>query len=205
MQPIILKRAVAHWTAAQTLNFTWLRRLYRRNNAAALRAYHDECQFLNFQSNFLTLERFFAMPAERAASGQPPWYVGFSNCQSAVLHELRRLYPIPHFLPDDAEVPNTDYVFMGFDRGAIMHLDYIPRLMWQAQLRGTKRWSVAPTPECRTECEAFGFYVEPGDAGEAVDVAHQEYCMNINIFPFLHTHSADGHAHLVSCDQRFER
>lgn len=166
MRPIILKRAVAHWTTADTLNFTHLRRLYRRNGADALRTFHDDCQFLNFQSNFLTLERFFAMSDARAETGQPPWYVGFSNCQSPVLRELRTLYGIPHFLPADAEVPNTDYVFMGFERGAIMHLDYIPRLMWQAQLRGNKSWSVAPTPECASECEPFGFYVEPGDAGE---------------------------------------
>lgn len=62
------------------------------------------------------------MSDERAYTGKPPWYVGFSNCQTAVLHELRRLYPIPHFLPADAELPNTDYIFMGFDQGATMHV-----------------------------------------------------------------------------------
>lgn len=43
-------------------------------------------------------------------------------------------------------------------------LDYIPRLMWQAQLRGNKSWIVAPTPECDDQCSSFTFYVEPGDA-----------------------------------------
>lgn len=47
-----------------------------------------------------------------------------------------------------------------------IQLDYIPRLMWQAQLRGNKSWSVAPTPECNAVCEKFSFYVEPGDAGK---------------------------------------
>lgn len=104
------------------------------------------------------------MSAAQALTGQPPWYVGFSNCQPKVLQQLRKLYEIPHFLPADAEVPNTDYVFMGYAQGAIMHLDYIPRLMWQAQLLGNKSWTVAPTPECARECEGFEFYVEPGDA-----------------------------------------
>lgn len=62
------------------------------------------------------------MSEEQAYRGIPPWYVGFSNCQSSVLSDLRRLYPIPHFLPADAEVPNTDYIFMGFEQGATMHV-----------------------------------------------------------------------------------
>lgn len=51
-----------------------------------------------------------------------PWYVGFSNCQTDILFELRKLYPVPHFLPSDAEFPNTDYIFLGYDQGAIMHV-----------------------------------------------------------------------------------
>lgn len=66
-------------------------------------------------------------------AGNQPWYVGWSNCHPAVLEELRRQYPRSHFLPEDAEMLNTDCVYLGYAQGAIMHLDYIPRLMWQAQ------------------------------------------------------------------------
>lgn len=59
------------------------------------------------------------------ATGKPTWYVGFSNCQSNILAELRHLYPRPHFLPEDAEIPNTDYIFMGYDEGAVMHVMHI--------------------------------------------------------------------------------
>lgn len=121
VQPIILKNAVAHWTARTQLNYTVLRSLYRRH-VGDLHNFHDECQFLNFKSNFLTLEQFFSMPEERANSGRPPWYVGFSNCQPAIIAELRQYYPIPHFLPADAEIPNTDYIFLGYEQGAIMHV-----------------------------------------------------------------------------------
>lgn len=38
--------------------------------------------------------------------------------------------------------------------------------MWQAQLRGNKSWTLAPTPECDAVCKSFSFYVEPGDTGE---------------------------------------
>lgn len=109
------------------------------------------------------------MPEARATMqpGQKPWYVGWSNCHPAVLQELRTLYPKPHFLPPDAEMPNTDMVFLGWEQGAVMHLDYIPRLMWQAQLRGRKHWLLAPTPECESQCKSFAFSVDAGDAGKS--------------------------------------
>lgn len=116
-----MKNAVAHWTARNQLNFTLLRDLYQRHRED-LHNFQDDCQFLNFKSNFFTLEEFFEMSDERASSGHPPWYVGFSNCQSAIITELRTLYPIPHFLPADAEIPNTDYIFLGYDQGATMHV-----------------------------------------------------------------------------------
>ncbi|EAA05078.4 AGAP011086-PA, partial [Anopheles gambiae str. PEST] len=164
-RPIIIKRAVSHWPAVRALNYTFLKDLYLKH-PAALDSLHEDCQFLHFKSNFQTLRDVFRMSDERAEfrAGQQPWYVGWSNCNPAVLAELRKLYPKPHFLPDDAEMPNTDFVFLGYEQGAVMHIDYIPRLMWQAQLRGNKSWILAPTPECDAECRSFSFYVEPGDA-----------------------------------------
>lgn len=44
------------------------------------------------------------------------------NCDPDVLAEMRRYYPKPHFLPDDAETPSKEYVFMGYDAGATMHV-----------------------------------------------------------------------------------
>lgn len=62
------------------------------------------------------------MPESQVNSGKPTWYVGFSNCQPDILTELRKLYPRPHFLPEDAEIPNTDYTFLGYNEGAVMHV-----------------------------------------------------------------------------------
>lgn len=161
-QPIIIKNAVAHWPAAKSLNFSYLKDLYERTPGAL----DEDCQFLHFRSDFKSLKEVFLMSDQRAnfAGGNQPWYVGWSNCHPIVLEELRKLYPRPHFLPEDAEMPNTDYIFLGYEQGAFMHLDYIPRLMWQAQLQGNKSWILAPTPECDHLCHSFSFYVEPGDA-----------------------------------------
>lgn len=37
---------------------------------------------------------------------------------------MRKHYPKPHFLPDDSEIPSKEYVFMGYDDGATMHVSY---------------------------------------------------------------------------------
>lgn len=50
-----------------------------------------------------------------------------------------------------------------------LQLDYISRLMWQAQLQGNKTWMLSPAPECDRQCEKFSFRVEPGDAGTHIE------------------------------------
>lgn len=44
------------------------------------------------------------------------------NCDPLILEEMRRHYPKPYFLPEDAEIPSQEYVFMGYDDGATMHV-----------------------------------------------------------------------------------
>lgn len=48
----------------------------------------------------------------------------------------------------------------------VLQLDYISRLMWQAQLQGHKTWRLNPPPECEDVCQSFQFRVEPGDICE---------------------------------------
>lgn len=52
-----------------------------------------------------------------------------------------------------------------------LQLDYISRLMWQGQVRGSKLWTIAPVPECDHVCYKFGFYVEPGDVGMYISLS----------------------------------
>lgn len=35
---------------------------------------------------------------------------------------MRKYYPKPHFLPEDCEIPSKEYVFMGYDDGATIHV-----------------------------------------------------------------------------------
>ncbi|EDW79298.1 uncharacterized protein Dwil_GK25450 [Drosophila willistoni] len=159
--PIIVKQAVAHWPAKQHLNYKFIKHLYE-NTPGSL---ETDCQFLHFNSDLKSLKDLLEMPLARVEQSEgSPWFVGWSVCQPTVLAELRKLFPRPHFLPVDAEMPHADFILMGYEQGAVMHLEYIPRLMWQAQLLGNKSWFLAPAPECDHQCQSFSFYVEPGDA-----------------------------------------
>ncbi|GBP03245.1 39S ribosomal protein L18, mitochondrial [Eumeta japonica] len=78
---------------------------------------------------FKSLKDVFNMPEERAnLSIGSSWYVGWSNCHPGVLNDLRKLYGRPHFLPEDAELSNTDYVFLGYELGSYMHIS-MPKQM----------------------------------------------------------------------------
>ncbi|XP_038223513.1 uncharacterized protein LOC119840825 isoform X2 [Zerene cesonia] len=159
-KPIIVKNAIGHWRAVKEFHYDMFKKLYE-DTVGSYESLEEGCQFLNFKSDLFTLREVFSMPRERVNNdpGQKPW----GNCHQGILHKLRKYYSVPNFLPDDAEYPATEHIFMGYEIGAVMHLDYIERLMWQGQVKGMKKWSVAPVPECEHVCHKFKFYVEPLD------------------------------------------
>ncbi|XP_077281711.1 uncharacterized protein LOC143908174 [Temnothorax americanus] len=163
-RPMIIKKAACNWPARKEFTLEFFRNLYERIEGA-YESVEEECQFLHFKSNFANLRQVFAMSEDRALhrEGEDPWYVGWKNCHPQILDAMKHFYNVPHFLPDDAERPYSNYIFMGYEEGAVMHLDYISRLMWQAQITGSKTWIVAPTPECDSECKSFKFSVDVTD------------------------------------------
>ncbi|XP_046663604.1 uncharacterized protein LOC124356569 [Homalodisca vitripennis] len=163
-KPILVKGAAKHWPAAKSFSFSFFKSLFE-NIDGAYESTEEDCQFLTFKTDFLSLRDVFAMPQSRVTlqEGESSWYIGWSNCYPPVLEVMRQHYSRPHFLPADAEHAHVDYIFMGYQQGAVMHLDYISRLMWQAQLQGHKTWRLNPPPECENVCQGFQFRVEPGD------------------------------------------
>ncbi|XP_014368902.2 uncharacterized protein LOC106719152 [Papilio machaon] len=163
-KPIVIKNVINHWRAVKYFNYYLFKRFYE-HTMGSYELFDEGCQFLNFKSDLFSLKEVFSMPKERImnAPGQKPWYVGWANCHPDIKSKIRQYYSIPEFLPDDAEFPETENIFFGYEIGAVMHLDYIPRLMWQGQIKGSKNWSIAPVPECEQICHKFQFYVESGD------------------------------------------
>lgn len=126
-QPIIVKGAAKHWEAVKSLNYSFLKDIYQRV-PGAIDSVHDDCQFLHFKSNFVTLRDVFArVKGEEPLEDGNEWYVGWNNCHPTIMSHIRKLYPYPPlpFLPEDAELSNTDFVFLGYDQGAIMHVSNI--------------------------------------------------------------------------------
>ncbi|KAJ2943673.1 hypothetical protein O0L34_g16786 [Tuta absoluta] len=162
--PIIVKNAISHWRATKEFNYRFFKRLYEKTSGS-YESIEEGCQFLNFKTDLFTLKEVFSMPDDRVKNkpGQKPWYIGWGNCHPDILSKVRKYYSPPDFLPEDAEFPDTENIFFGYEMGAVMHLDYIPRLMWQGQVRGNKTWTIAPVLECDHMCQSIDFFVEPGD------------------------------------------
>lgn len=163
-RPILVKNAASHWRAMKTFTYDFFKTLYE-GTEGAYESVEDECQLLTFKTEFLSLKDVFSMSRSRVLNenGEKPWYIGWSNCHPGILSAMRAEYTRPEFLPLDAEHAHHHFIFMGYSQGAAMHLDYISRLMWQAQLRGHKTWMLTPPPECENVCSSFSFRADPGD------------------------------------------
>lgn len=163
--PVLVKDATRHWTAMDTFSFRFFRDLYNSVNGS-LDAVEEECQFFPYKTEFETLRDVLNMTEDRAdfKEGEKLWYVGWSNCHPGVSSVLREHYQKPYFLPNDAESSALDWIFMGgTGLGAFIHLDYVQRPSWQAQISGEKTWSLIPTPECEHVCHSMNITVQKGD------------------------------------------
>ncbi|XP_064478941.1 uncharacterized protein LOC135392170 [Ornithodoros turicata] len=159
-RPIILRGAAKNWKAMKTFNFSFFKAAYT-TASSSLKTNDEYCQFFQYKCNFETLEDFFNMPDSPDAG---TWYVGWSNCDHRVAQALREHYTRPAFLPEDSEASIIDWIFMGYSgNGATMHLDYVLRPSWQAQISGRKSWHLVPPPECEDVCRSLSITAEPGD------------------------------------------
>jgi len=125
-RPMIVKNAARDWPARKKFTLEFFRNLYERTEGA-YESVEEECQFLSFKSNFANLREAFAMSERRALhrEGEDPWYIGWENCHLQILDAMKQFYSIPHFLPDDAEIPYSNYIFLGYEEGAVMHVSFI--------------------------------------------------------------------------------
>lgn len=165
-QPMLVKGGCQNWTALNVFSYDFFKQLYNEI-PGAYQSVEEECQFFPFKTEFLQLDDVFKMPESRAKMLSPDektWYIGWSNCNPDVAAVLRKHYSRPHFLPEDSELSAIDWIFMGYKgQGASMHLDYVQRPSWQAQIAGSKTWYLLPPPECEKECHSMNVTVQKGD------------------------------------------
>ncbi|KAJ7362086.1 hypothetical protein OS493_013177 [Desmophyllum pertusum] len=160
--------------------FSFFKRLYARNKEAAQEDPDMGCVFFPYKSGFDSLAEALKMPKSRAQWKGKPWYIGWSNCDPVVRHELRKYYNKPYFIPFDAETGDQDWIFMGGPGpGAPIHLDMVNRPSWQAQLSGQKTWTLIPPPECEhVLSETASNHAERRDncTGHQPMVSHHKGC-----------------------------
>jgi len=162
-KPVLVRHGCEKWDALTVFSFKFFRDLYL-TKPELLKTVEDECQFFSFNTTFLTLEDVFNMPATAVTFQDGPWYIGWSNCNPEIASELRQHYKRPEFLPDNSEASAIDWIFMGgAGKGASMHIDYVHRPSWQAQISGKKTWTLVPPPECEAVCSTIRIDVNKGD------------------------------------------
>lgn len=165
-QVVVVTDATKNWTATEVFNFEFFKELYKRDDPKRKTV---DCQFFPYNTKFKNLFEAFSMEKDRVEykKGTEPWYFGWSNCYEEIASTLRQHYDRPYFLPKTSELNAIDWIFMGGrGLGAHMHLDNVRLPSWQAQLKGTKEWLLAPPPECMFTCSFFSVIVNPGDISE---------------------------------------
>ncbi|XP_050426874.1 uncharacterized protein LOC126837113 [Adelges cooleyi] len=114
------------------------------------------CQYFPYKTEFQTLEEALDMDERRAAlePGYKPWYIGWSVCDYNTVEILKRHVDSPRFLPVDSHYKPTLWIFMGTPgHGAPMHIDKVAYPSWQAQLSGSKKWTLRTPLECFFKCK----------------------------------------------------
>lgn len=165
-KPVIVTDAMKNWTAMEVFDFWYFKDIYENVQKNKKKW---NCQFFPYKTEFKTLHEALAIPKERVDYGPEtkPWYFGWSNCNRDVAELLRQHYGRPYFLPRTSENNAIDWIFMGGPGlGAHMHVDNVRLPSWQAQVKGTKEWTLAPPPECYYECALFKATVWMGDISE---------------------------------------
>lgn len=77
-KPIVIKKAFLHWPAMRHFDFYFFKELYE-SIEDSVKSVDEECQFLHFQSDFISLRDVFAMSEDRInhKPGEKSWYVGW--------------------------------------------------------------------------------------------------------------------------------
>ncbi|GAV01979.1 hypothetical protein RvY_12601 [Ramazzottius varieornatus] len=160
-RPVVVRNAMKGWNASKVFDFEFFRHLYLERFPGSVDVLDEHCQFFGYQTEFRSLKELLTMSAQRF---QEMWYVGWSNCDVSVADVLRQHYSRPTFLPLGSQSSRLDWIFMGRPGyGANMHVDNVGRPSWQAQIRGSKMWTIEPPRECYLTCQPLSVTVHPND------------------------------------------
>nr|XP_026689577.1 uncharacterized protein LOC100186342 isoform X3 [Ciona intestinalis] len=164
MQPIVVKDAQSNWTAGESFSYEYFQSIYSPGSQI-LEEVARRCLFFPYETGLANLAEFFNMSKNQVEGKEGRWYVGWINCEGKSANQLRKHYQRPYFLSPELDHSKLDWVFMGMPgRGASLHVDFVQSSIWQAQLRGHKKWTLESPPECFGTCvRRLEVTVDPGD------------------------------------------
>ncbi|XP_071963180.1 uncharacterized protein [Antedon mediterranea] len=162
-RPALIRNAIQNWTALTQLNFNYLKEMYLSSNIDDIQ---ENCAFFAYRTDFLSLKDAFESitPAmQNLEDGAPNWYIGWSNCDEHIRSMVKQMTQKPYFLPERSVCYST-WIFVGTPGiGAGIHIDSVELPSWQAQIMGSKTWTLTPPPECENVCQTISATLNPGD------------------------------------------
>ncbi|XP_064407010.1 uncharacterized protein LOC135351832 isoform X3 [Halichondria panicea] len=162
-KPILVVGAASDWPALDLFSYDYFKDLYL-SRPAALEGDNEQGQFFAYSSSINDLSDLFALPSEVASMSKEKWYIGWSSSEPNIGEEMRKHIRSPYFIPPTLNNGDLAWIFMGAPGpGASIHVDMVELSSWQAQLSGTKVWTLTPPPECEHVCQAFNITVNKGD------------------------------------------
>jgi histone arginine demethylase JMJD6 len=162
-KPIVVVGAALNWSAMEVLSYEYFQSLYQRY-PDAVDGDMSKGQFFSYSSNIRHLEDLFELSSERAAMISERWYIGWSTSDPRIAKEIKSLISIPYFISPMNSESDLTWIFMGAPGpGASMHIDSVGEPSWQAQISGTKTWTLVPPTECESVCASFNVTVNRGD------------------------------------------
>lgn len=77
-QPMVIREAFIHWPAIKTFSLNFFRDLYEQIEDGH-KSVDEECQFLHFKSDFISIKDVFSMSDKRSQNSplENSWYVGW--------------------------------------------------------------------------------------------------------------------------------
>lgn len=77
-KPIVIKKAFLHWPALNVFSLQYFKELYNKTEDG-YKSVDEECQFLHFKSDFISIQDVFLMSEQRSQNPQSDvsWYVGW--------------------------------------------------------------------------------------------------------------------------------
>uniref|UniRef100_A0A182NTF7 Cupin-like domain-containing protein n=1 Tax=Anopheles dirus TaxID=7168 RepID=A0A182NTF7_9DIPT len=86
--PVIVTDATANWTAVERFDFWFFKRVYETHGDGPKA---ERCQFFPYQTGLRDIREALSLPEPRVRyePGTDPWYFGWSNCDPAIVDNVR--------------------------------------------------------------------------------------------------------------------